>query len=296
MCDTWPATGRPGRLLPVLALTWIVVPTATLLAYSELRNPIYYRGTCPSPLRPSPWLVGLCVVALGRSRIGVAMVLACFTVAAAPTGWPSVVRTQKENMDYSAVADLIERNAAPGDCLCLTIPWPGNPGRSAHTAARPNVYRKLRDHGRGLDRSAAGALVGRPCRGVGVGRQDARLPGVVDRHRTRPPCPSTNAARHCHLVRDPDGPISTRCPAGSDFGGGALAVQFRAGHQVRTLISRPSRLPRVRLSVGEAEPRGGGTSRLFSRTMTGSPTLTVSKYHSASSRLRPTQPWRHWRA
>ena len=30
---------------------------------------------------------------------------------------------------------------------------------------------------------------------------------------------------------------------------------------------------------------------LFSCTITGSPTLTVLKYHSASSVLSPTQPW-----
>ena len=34
-----------------------------------------------------------------------------------------------------------------------------------------------------------------------------------------------------------------------------------------------------------------GTSRLFSCTITGSPMLTVLKYHSASSVLRLMQPW-----
>ncbi|AEV75974.1 hypothetical protein MycrhN_5501 [Mycolicibacterium rhodesiae NBB3] len=34
-----------------------------------------------------------------------------------------------------------------------------------------------------------------------------------------------------------------------------------------------------------------GTSMPFSRTMIGSPTLTVFMYHSASSVLSPMQPW-----
>ena len=150
VCGSWPATGRPGRLLPVLALTWIVVPTATLLAYSELRNPIYYPRYLSFTAPAFALLVGLCVVALGRSRIGVAVVLACFTVAAAPNWLAQRGPYAKENMDYSAVADLIERNAAPGDCLVLdnSVAWKPGPIRPL-TAARPNVYRKLRDHGRG---------------------------------------------------------------------------------------------------------------------------------------------------
>jgi mannosyltransferase len=48
------------------------------------------------------------------------------------------------------VADVIDRNAAPGDCLVLdnSASWKPGPIRPL-TAARPDVYRKLRDHGRG---------------------------------------------------------------------------------------------------------------------------------------------------
>ena len=150
VCGSWPATGRPGRLLPVLALTWIAVPTATLLAYSALRNPIYYPRYLSFTAPAFALLLGLCIVALARSRIGVAVVLACFAVAATPNYLAQRGPYAKENMDYSAVADVIDRNAAPGDCLVLdnSAAWKPGPIRPL-TAARPDVYRKLRDHGRG---------------------------------------------------------------------------------------------------------------------------------------------------
>ena len=44
------------------------------------------------------------------------------------------------------------------------------------------------------------------------------------------------------------------------------------------MLSQPTLRHRIRLSADTVR----GTSRLFSRTITGSPTLTVSKYHSAS--------------
>ncbi|MCB1289179.1 MAG: glycosyltransferase family 39 protein, partial [Mycobacterium sp.] len=140
VCGSWPATGRPGRLLPVLALTWIAVPTATLLAYSALRNPIYYPRYLSFTAPAFALLLGLCIVALARSRIGVAVVLACFAVAATPNYLAQRGPYAKENMDYSAVADVIDRNAAPGDCLVLdnSAAWKPGPIRPL-TAARPDV-------------------------------------------------------------------------------------------------------------------------------------------------------------
>lgn len=149
-CRSWPNTGYPGRLLPLLTLTWIVTPTATLLAYSVLRNPIYYPRYLSFTAPAFALLFGLCIVALGRSRIRVAVVLVCFAAAATPNYLAQRGPYAKEQMDYSAVADVIERNAAPGDCLVLdnSAAWKPGPIRPL-TAARPDVYRKLRDYGRG---------------------------------------------------------------------------------------------------------------------------------------------------
>jgi mannosyltransferase len=54
-------------------------------------------------------------------------------------------------MDYSQVADVIDAHAAPGDCLILdnSAAWKPGPIRPL-TAARPAVYRKLQDYGRGM--------------------------------------------------------------------------------------------------------------------------------------------------
>ena len=92
-------------------------------------------------------------------------------------------------MDYSAVADVIDCYAAPGDCLILdnSATWAPGPIRPL-TAARPAVYQKLRDYGRGLTAVQRNRLW-TPTLQCGLGRQDARLPGPVDRHRVRPTMP-----------------------------------------------------------------------------------------------------------
>ena len=57
----------------------------------------------------------------------------------------------KEGMDYSQVADVISTHAAEGDCLVLdiTTAWKPGPIRPL-TAARPEVYHRLNDPGRGM--------------------------------------------------------------------------------------------------------------------------------------------------
>lgn len=142
-----------GRLQPFLALTltWIIAPTATLLLYSVLRHPIYYPRYLSFTLPAFALLLGACVVALGRSRAGIAVVLVIFCAAATPTYLFQRGPYAKAFMDYSAVADVIDRHAAPGDCLVLdnSATWMPGPIRPL-TAARPGVYQKLRDYGRGL--------------------------------------------------------------------------------------------------------------------------------------------------
>ncbi|MGI9124098.1 MAG: glycosyltransferase family 39 protein [Mycobacterium sp.] len=141
---------RPARLLAV-ALAWIVAPTATLLLYSLLRHPIYYPRYLAFTIPAFALLFGVCVVSVGRSRVGIAAVLTAFAVAATPNYLAQRGPYAKADMDYSAVADVIGRYAAPGDCLVLdnSTTWMPGPIRPI-TAARPEVYRKLHDYGRGL--------------------------------------------------------------------------------------------------------------------------------------------------
>ena len=142
-------TGRPGMLAAV-ALTWIAVPTLALLAYSLLRHPIYYPRYLSFTAPALALLLGLGVVAVGRSRAGFAIALACLATAAVPNYLAQRGPYAKAGMDYSAVADVIGSHAASGDCLVLdnSARWKPGPIRPL-TAARPPVYQPLRDYGRG---------------------------------------------------------------------------------------------------------------------------------------------------
>jgi mannosyltransferase len=150
---------RPGSRLPegsgwqlvIVALTWIVVPTAALLGASAWWEPLYYPRYLTFTAPAMALLLGVCVVAIARSRWVIVAALAVFTVAAMPN-YVVVQRGPyaKEGMDFSQVADVIDRYAAPGDCLVLdnTVTWKPGPIRPL-TAARPETYAKLVDPGRG---------------------------------------------------------------------------------------------------------------------------------------------------
>ena len=141
---------RPGRLLAVAA-TWIAAPTGALLLYSALHHPIYYPRYLSFTAPAFALVLGLCIVVISGSRSGIALLLVILAAAATPTYLFQRGPYAKADMDYSAVADVIGRFAAPGDCLVLdnSAAWAPGPIRPL-TAARPSVYEKLRDYGRGL--------------------------------------------------------------------------------------------------------------------------------------------------
>lgn len=141
---------RPGRLVAVTAV-WIVVPTIALLIFSVLRDPVYYPRYLSFTAPAVALLLGACVTALTRSRVMITAILLMFALAAAPNYLTQRGPYAKEQMDYSQIADVIDRHAAPGDCLVLdnSAAWKPGPIRPL-TAARPAVYQKLHDYGRGL--------------------------------------------------------------------------------------------------------------------------------------------------
>lgn len=154
LCIAFSRTWRSARYLRsflALTLTWILLPTAVLLLYSVVRHPIYWPRYLSFTVPAFALLMGLCVAAFGRSRAGIAVVLVAFTAATVPTYLFQRGPYAKADMDYSAVADVIDRYAAPGDCLVLdnSTTWMPGPIRPL-TAGRPAVYAKLRDYGRGL--------------------------------------------------------------------------------------------------------------------------------------------------
>ena len=141
-----------NRQLAIIALSWIGLPTAVLLLYSVVQQPIYYpRYLCyTSPAMAL--LLAVCIVALFRTRERVTAALAAFALAATPN-YLIAQRGPfaKEGMDFSQIADVITAHASAGDCLILdnTTTWKPGPIRPL-TAARPAAYEKLVDPGRGM--------------------------------------------------------------------------------------------------------------------------------------------------
>lgn len=140
-----PAT--EDRQLLILALAWLVIPTALIVIWSALVHPVYTPRYLAFTAPAMALVVGVCIGALAVRPCMAAAIVILLTVAAAP----NYVRAQrnpyaKYGMDYSQVADLITAKAAPGDCLFVndTVTFMPAPMRPL-MAARPDAYRKLID-------------------------------------------------------------------------------------------------------------------------------------------------------
>ncbi|MDT5145422.1 MAG: mannosyltransferase [Mycobacterium sp.] len=152
-----PAAGDMRRLL-VICVAWIVLPTALVVIYSAVGEPIYYPRYLVFTAPAAAVVLAVSVVTLARKPWPITGAVLLFAVAAVPNylfvqRWPYA----KEGWDYSQVADLIESHAAPGDCLVVdnTVPWRPGPVR-ALLATRPAAFRSLID----VERGAYGPKVG----------------------------------------------------------------------------------------------------------------------------------------
>ncbi len=139
------------RRLAVIAAVWVVAPTAVLLVYSAVAQPLYYPRYLCFTTPAMALLLAVCVVAVARSREWITAALAVFALAATPN-YITVQRGPyaKEGMDFSQVADVIAAHSSPGDCIVFdnTTSWKPGPIRPI-TAARPAAYAHLVDPGRG---------------------------------------------------------------------------------------------------------------------------------------------------
>lgn len=151
-----PAGDVRGLLLGCVA--WIVLPTALIVGYSAVNEPIYYPRYLIFTAPAAAIVMAVCIVTIARKPRPIAAVVLLFAVAAVPNylftqRWPYA----KEGWDYSQVADLIGSHAAPGDCLMVdnTVPWRPGPIR-ALLATRPAAFRSLID----VERGAYGPKVG----------------------------------------------------------------------------------------------------------------------------------------
>ncbi|OBH37910.1 hypothetical protein A5692_09605 [Mycobacterium sp. E342] len=152
-----PPAGDMRRLLIVCA-AWLVIPTALVVIYSAVSEPIYYPRYLIFTAPAMAVVLAVCVVTLARRPWPIAGVVLACALAAVPNylfiqRWPYA----KEGWDYSQVADLIGSHAAPGDCLMVdnTVPWRPGPIR-ALLATRPAAFRSLID----VERGAYGPKVG----------------------------------------------------------------------------------------------------------------------------------------
>jgi mannosyltransferase len=139
------------RSLLIISAAWLVIPTAFVVIYSAIGEPIYYPRYLIFTAPAAAVVIAVCIVTIARKPRPIAAVVLLFAVAALPNylfiqRWPYA----KEGWDYSQVADLISAHAAPGDCLMVdnTVPWRPGPIR-ALLATRPAAFRSLIDVGRG---------------------------------------------------------------------------------------------------------------------------------------------------
>lgn len=153
-----PAPAGDVRRLSIIAAAWMVLPTALVVVYSAVVEPIYYPRYLIFTAPAMAVVLALCIVTLARRPWPIAGAVVLLAVAAVPNylfvqRWPYA----KEGWDYSQVADLISSHAAPGDCLMVdnTVPWRPGPIR-ALLATRPAAFRSLID----VERGAYGPKVG----------------------------------------------------------------------------------------------------------------------------------------
>ncbi len=153
-----PAPAGDMRRLMILCVVWVVVPTALVVIYSAISEPIYYPRYLIFTTPAAAVVLAVCIVTLARKPWPIAVGVLLFAAAALPNylftqRWPYA----KEGWDYSQVADLVSSHAAPGDCLMVdnTVPWRPGPIR-ALLATRPAAFRSLID----VERGAYGPKVG----------------------------------------------------------------------------------------------------------------------------------------
>ncbi len=152
-------TGDTGRLL-IACAAWIVIPTALVVLYSAVDEPIYYPRYLIFTAPAMAVVLAVCIVMIARRPWPIAGAVLLFAVA----GFPNYYFTQrgpyaKEGWDYSQVADLISSHATPGDCLMVdnTVPWRPGPIR-ALLATRPAAFRSVIDVERGVYGPKVGSL------------------------------------------------------------------------------------------------------------------------------------------
>jgi mannosyltransferase len=145
--------GRPAevagddvRLLVWTAAAWILGPTAALVGYSLIGEPMYQPHYLAFTAPALALLIGLCVAVVGREPRRIAVILAVLVVAAVPNYVAQRGPYAKFGQDYSQVADLIEAQAGRGECLNIDDTMPSTVFDTLKVG-RAGSYAALRDPG-----------------------------------------------------------------------------------------------------------------------------------------------------
>ncbi|OBB16582.1 hypothetical protein A5761_11705 [Mycolicibacterium setense] len=198
------------RRLALLAAAWVAAPTAVLLVYSAVSQPLYYPRYLCFTTPAMALLLAVCVVAVARSREWITAALAVFALAATPN-YITVQRGPyaKEGMDFSQVADVISAHSSPGDCVIFdnTTSWKPGPIRPI-TAARPGAYAHLVDPGRGTQAPQRNRLWDQHLGIWGVADQVRRCTVLWTVTERDPSVPNRQSAPHLQ-----PGPRLDRAPA-----------------------------------------------------------------------------------
>ena len=109
--------GADPRPLVAGCAAWMVVPTAILVGYSLIGEPVYQPQYLSFTTAAPALLIGLCVVVVGRETRRIVALVLLLTLAAAPNYLAQRTTFAKYGSDYSQVADLFAARAAVGDCL-----------------------------------------------------------------------------------------------------------------------------------------------------------------------------------
>ena len=150
---------QPAGAPAGIAVAWMVIPTAVLLVYSDLVQPIYLDRYLTFSVPGMALLLAVCVRRLTRNTVQAIGLIVVLAIAAVPDYLDERDRYAKMGMDYSDAADLVKARAARGDCLLLddTVTWEPAPIR-AMVQSRPDSYVSLIDVGAGQSASEAGTM------------------------------------------------------------------------------------------------------------------------------------------
>ncbi|MFC9550773.1 mannosyltransferase [Rhodococcus sp. NPDC056960] len=152
---------RSRRLPSALsvALPWVAVPMAALLAYSILRSPVYLPRYFTFTTPAVALIGGLCLVALTRKWWQSAAVLAVFAVVASPAYVAQREQWAKPSgMDFSTVNGFAAEHLRPGDCVLFDTPaWNPTSLRLVKNV-RPAAFDGTRDIGLGTTAASRGSL------------------------------------------------------------------------------------------------------------------------------------------